>query len=98
MPTNASTLAAQGRTLIKAKNHREPWSQVEVDLLLECADEKVEVIAEVLERTLYAVTNARYLLAHGQPLGGGHGTVQVSTSRTRAYTFIGDDVPPGYRD
>lgn len=94
---NASTIAAQGRTLTQAKNHREPWSQIEIDLLVDCADETAEAVAEVLERTLYAVTNARYYLAHGMPIGGGAAPV-APASRVRAYTFIGDDVPPGWND
>lgn len=99
MPSHTSTLAAQGRTLTRAKNHREPWSQVEVDLLIDCSDETAEVVAEALERTLYAVQSARYALAHGLPVGGGNTPVhEPSSTRQRAYTFVDGDVPPGWND
>jgi hypothetical protein len=73
VPTQKSTIAHQERSLLTAKNHREPWLPHEVDLLTE--DAEASELAEILGRTLYAVTNARHLLAKGVSLGGGHGTV-----------------------
>jgi hypothetical protein len=51
----------------------------EVDLLLE--DSPATELAEVLERTVYAVTSARHLLAQGVALGGGQGTKPARKAR-----------------
>jgi hypothetical protein len=99
MPSNASTLQAQGRTLTTAKNHRAPWDGVEIDLLVSCPDERAEDVAYALERTLYAVQSARHQLATGQPIGGGNEPATAASSpRQQAWTFVGNDVPPGWND
>lgn len=71
MPTHPSTIAHQQRSLLTARNHREPWMPHEVDLLNEKSE--ASELAEVLGRTVYAVTAARHLLSRGVVLGGGHG-------------------------
>lgn len=97
MPAHASTVRSQGRTLGSAKNHQEPWASVEIEWVVETRDVPAEEVAEILGRTLYAVQNARYALDHGIPIGGGSAP-QAPTSRQRTYTFVGDDVPPGWND
>lgn len=99
MTVSASTIAAQGRTLVQATNHREPWAQVEVDLVIETREIPAEEVAETLGRTLYAIQWARHALDAGLPLGGGHGPSEAPSSpRQRAYTFIDGDYPPGWMD
>lgn len=98
MASHASTIAHQGRTETMATSHREPWAQVEVDLVIETRDIPAVEVAEALGRTLYAIQWARHALDTGLPLGGGNEPAKPASSRDRAYTFIGDDVPPGWRD
>lgn len=79
MPTQKSTIAHQQASLLTATNHREPWMPHEVELLKEPVE--ASELAALLNRTLYAITNARHLLAKGVSLGGGHGML-VQTSPT----------------
>jgi len=95
---HVSTIAAQGRTVGKATHHREPWAVTEIELVVETREIPAEEVAETLGRTLYAIQWARHALDAGLPIGGGAEPVQPATSRQRAYTFIGDDVPPGWND
>lgn len=97
MPSSASTLRAQGRTLGSAKNHREPWAVTEVELVIETREVPAAEVAETLGRTLYAVQWARHAVDTQLPIGGGVAP-QTPASRQRAYTFIDGDVPPGWND
>lgn len=95
MHNNESTKRAQARSLLTADHWGEPWSPGEIEIVQEFLDVPVEEVAETLGRTVYAVYNARLALARGLALGGGE---RRRRPQERAYTFIGDDCPPGWRD
>lgn len=76
---NAATRVHQEASLLQAENWGQPWMAHEIELLRE--DSPAHELAEVLARTVYAVQTARYLLAQGATLGGGHGRKPARAAR-----------------
>lgn len=105
MTTNASSLASQDRTLADASNWGETWTVEDVEFVVEFTDDvKDEELALTLGRSLYAIWALQHRVRH-EGFAGVVASVEASQiARARAsrvevgYTFIGDDVPPGWND
>lgn len=84
MATNASTLAAQARTLEQAARNGVHWTQAELDKLrdLDARGLTDEAIARELNRTLFAIQSAHQVLAEKRER-------VVATQSPAARTFAG---------
>lgn len=96
MAGNVWTQRAQARTLITADNWGQPWDAEEIEMVGTFGDTTAEELALALGRTVYAVNAVREALRLGDKVGGGR--ARVIARAEVGYTFIGDDVPPGWWD
>lgn len=90
---------AQDRTLAFADAWGEPWSPNEVEFVQAFTDDATdEEIAVTLGRSLYAIWSIQSRLRTGD-LDFDRATRVTTSARVAqapTYTFIGDDVPPGW--
>ena len=89
--------------LLEATEHRQPWSNEDLEFVIEMTDvETDEDIALALGRTLYALWAIQHRIKSGDLVLDEARKREAQAARTRreerAYTFIGDDVPPGWWD
>lgn len=86
-----------------ADHNGERWTTDEVRYIAEHTDvERDEDMAKELGRTLFAVWNLQHRLrtegVEGVLESFAREAAQVRPLSERVYTFIGDDVPPGWND
>jgi hypothetical protein len=93
---NLARAARQEVSIPLARNHGEGWSPSDVAVVAEAPAITVD-LAEALGRTEYALQNVRQLLRNGGHVGSSR-VAPVRPLSERVYTFIGDDVPPGWND
>ena len=65
MPTDLSTIRRQTASQAKASNKFETWTTAELDLIADTMADDAALVAEVLGRTLYAITTMRKLVRAG---------------------------------
>jgi len=91
VPTNQSTKVRQSESQLEATNHNEPWTDGEVQLLLECKDEvPLFEIAGALGRTYYAVMDKLTDLAKGRGNAAHGRTNRPVLAYDRGWTTIPD--------
>jgi len=59
MPTSIRTRQLQQQTLQTAGNHRQPWSEAEIAIVLGATWRELPLAAELTGRTLYATQSAQ---------------------------------------
>lgn len=93
--SNEYLAKAQERVTPFASEHRMPWDGEDVEMVSVMGTEvPVEELALALGRTVYAVENVKQALREGTKVGGGRRRSEAA--QTPSYTFLGDDVPPGW--
>lgn len=102
-PQAAWARRTQGTTLVTATERGERWTRDDLDLVVAFTDdERDEDIAITLGRSLYAIWNIQNRLRHegveGVIASYANDATRVRPLSSRTYTFIGDDVPPGWND
>jgi hypothetical protein len=88
----------EARTLAEASNHRDYWDRQDLEYVAKHRDTLTdEVMAYALGRSYYAVVSIKQVL--DQRLGAEVRVTERHRQETApAYTFIGNDVPPGWND
>lgn len=90
----------QGETLVTADAWGEPWTRSDLEIVQAFTNEVTDAeLATTLGRSLAAIWSIQHRIANGEI------DLTRATRRDaerhpleRAYTFIGDDVPPGWDD
>lgn len=93
----------QATTLATATAYKQRWETDDLELVVEFTETvSDEDLALVLGRSLYAIWNIQYRLRHegveGVLQASKVDATQVRPLSNRVYTFVGDDVPPGWND
>lgn len=88
----------EARTLPMAENHRDYWEREDLEFVREFRDTATdEELAYALGRSYYAVVSIKHVLDE-RLAAEVRVTEKQRQTQARAYTFIGDDVPPGWND
>lgn len=104
--THDHYVAAQQRTLATADKWGQPWTCADVDYIMAHTDSMTdEQLATGLGRTLAAIWNMQHRII-SEGAAGVAATLRAGRTRAvatparveRTYTFVGDDVPPGWND
>lgn len=98
--TNVSNAKAQARTTTCAESNGDAWETSDIEFVIAFTDDaRDEDIAIALGRTLYAVWSVQTRIRNDGIDATRTFYARRNVTRVeRSYTFIGDDVPPGWND